>query len=101
MAQGARTKQQWFIAGAGAVVSVGGLYVISQVLNTNDPTMAFARESGVSGNIISDRTSAASPEMSWINSAGRRVQELEDMVGRQDAIFNNLTTQFQDDQARS
>lgn len=101
MAQGARTKQQWFIAGAGGAVIVGGLYVISQVLNTNDPTMAFARESGVSGNIISDRTSAASPEMSWINSAGRRVQELEDMVGRQDAIINNLTTQFQDDQARA
>lgn len=101
MAQGARTKQQWLIAGAGGAVIVGGLYVISQVLNTKDPTMAFARESGVSGNIISDRTSAASPEMSWINSAGRRVQELEDMVGRQDAIINNLTTQFQDDQARA
>jgi len=101
MAQGARTKQQWLIAGAGGVVIVGGLYVISQVLNSNDPTMAFARENGVSGSIISDRTSAASPEMSWINNAGRRVEKLEDTIQLQDALITNLTTQFEDDQARA
>lgn len=83
-----RQRSQWIIAAILGVGGLIGLYFISQILNNHQGAFASgADESGINTSIIADRTRAASPEMSWINSAAGQVEQLSTQVETlQDAL---------------
>lgn len=77
MSRSNRSRNQWIVFGVLGSLFLGGLWFISQVLNTDGGALALSGESGVNTSIIEDRTRAASPEMSWINNAAELVEELQ------------------------
>ncbi|WP_342075158.1 TrbI/VirB10 family protein [Yoonia sp. SS1-5] len=76
-----RQRSQWIIAGVLGSLGLLALYSISQILNNHQGAFAAGTgESGINTSIIADRTRAASPEMSWINSAAGQVEGLSAQV---------------------
>lgn len=83
MSQQSRKKSQMIVAGVLGVAGIGGLWVVSQILNTDDGGFAGGpAESGVTTTMIADRTRAAAPEMSWIMDASDQVDSLQADVDR-------------------
>lgn len=83
MSQSSRQRSQWIIASVLGVSGLGALWFVSQILNNNEGGFASVNsESGVTTSMIADRTRAASPEMSWINNAAGKVDQLTADVER-------------------
>ena len=83
-----RKKTQWMFAAVAGIVGIVALYFVSQILNTHQSVNASAgNESGIDASIIADRTRAAAPEMSWINDAAGKVDELTARVTSLDAAL--------------
>lgn len=80
MSASARKKQQYVIFAFLLAIILGGLFFIGKLMNNSQA--AFVSGSlGQTGNVdetlIADRTSAASPEMSWINTSQKEIEALK------------------------
>lgn len=101
MSQKTRQRSQWIVAGILGVAGLGGLWSISQILNTHESVLAgTGPESGISTSIIADRTRAASPEMSWINNAADKVDQLTADVQRLEQALRTTQDKAEADKAR-
>ena len=83
MSQATRQRSQWIIAAVLGIAGLAALWFISQILNNQQGAFASSDpKSGINTSIIADRTRAASPEMSWINNASDKVDQLTADVKR-------------------
>lgn len=100
MSTSSRKKSQIVIASGLGVLGVGGLWFVSQILNTNDGGYVGRQtESGVTTTMIADRTRAAAPEMSWIKDASEEVATLRATVERLEANQKIIEQQAEQDRA--
>ncbi|MFP3385005.1 TrbI/VirB10 family protein [Tritonibacter sp. SIMBA_163] len=78
MAQSDRKKNQIIAIGLVGGVVLVGFILMGALLNNSDPTGGLPSRSSptVDETIISDRTAAASPEMSWITSGRLQMERL-------------------------
>lgn len=79
----ARKKQQWIIfggIGAGVLVVLAGA---NMVMNQSSSSLVLRSEvAQTDSTIIADRTSHASPEMSWITTSSQEIERLNKELGR-------------------
>lgn len=77
-----RKKKQWMIfsLGAGAIFVVG--YIVFGLLGPKTPEPVLANVPGqeIDITVVSDRTSAAAPEMSWITTSRKEIRTLTELV---------------------
>lgn len=92
-----RKKKQWVIFGLGtATVLVVG-YLIFGLLGPQNQQAAFASgpAKDIDISVVSDRTSSAAPEMSWISSSRKEIETLTELVRSLEAkiVENNKASQ--------
>jgi len=85
MSNSSRKRAQWVFAAVAGSIGIVALYFVSQILNTHQAVNAGPNaRGGIDASIIADRTRAAAPEMSWINNAAGKIDELSAHVERLD-----------------
>ena len=82
MAKASRKSQQSIILGIGLIVVATVTWVMVSMTSSKQQQAfgAAQNEPEVDVSIVSDRTSAASPEMSWINDSQLEIDRLADLI---------------------
>lgn len=82
MAKASRKSQQSIILGIGLIVVASVTWVMVSMTSSKQQQAfgAAQKEPEVDVSIVSDRTSAASPEMSWINDSQLEIDRLADLI---------------------
>lgn len=82
MAKASRKTQQSLVLGIGFAVVATVTWVLVSVTSTKQPQAFGATQSEpeVDVSIVNDRTSAASPEMSWINESQLEIDRLTTLI---------------------
>ncbi|WP_226554728.1 TraB/VirB10 family protein [Celeribacter naphthalenivorans] len=85
----ARKKQQWIIFGGAGAVLLLVVIVLGQAMNNKQAAFRSTSSGTVDETIIADRTSQASPELSW---ARQSRDELDNLSRTVTELTNTITT---------
>ncbi|MBL4559024.1 MAG: hypothetical protein JKP98_23995 [Rhodobacteraceae bacterium] len=86
MAEMTRRKKQFLVFGLGAAGVLAVLMIVSELSQPGQIAEFAAPTSAVDTTLISDRTAAASPEMSWITQSRNELER----IARQMAEANRV-----------
>ncbi|WP_424753232.1 TrbI/VirB10 family protein [Methylobacterium sp.] len=85
-----RKRQQWIVIGVIAFALVAIIVVLGQVMQSRQPQLVGAESDRLDETIIADRTSQASPELTWARDSQKELDRLALLVGELTAA---MTTQ--------
>jgi conjugal transfer pilus assembly protein TraB len=88
-----RKKQQWVILGIGGGAVLLIIIVLGQVMNKRSAQLQPMGANRVDETIIPDRTSQASPELTWARQSREDIERLNRTVTELSESINTLTTQ--------